>query len=79
MNVDATIDLLNDSDILITDGVGFNDITKTDTILIDEEDVVHELEREFYPTITSVTSLNPSDFNELMNFESNQMESMEIS
>lgn len=77
MNVDATIDLLNDSVINISDGV--IDISKSDSILIDEEDVVHELEREFYPTIKSVTSLNPNEFNDLMNFESSQMEGMEIS
>lgn len=78
MNVDATIDLLNDSVINISDGVDFNDISKSDTILIDEDDV-NELEREFYPTIKSVTSLNPNEFNDLMNFESGQMEGVEIS
>ncbi|XP_055298770.1 daxx-like protein [Sitodiplosis mosellana] len=82
LNINAEIDLLNDSVTSISDSGEFNDISKTDSILTDEQDVVHELEREFLPTITSVTSLHPNEFNDLMNFEltpSNQMESMEIS
>lgn len=81
LNFSAEIDMLNDSVQFISDSGDFNDISKTDSILIDEQDVVHELEREFLPTIASVTSLHPSEFNNLMNFEltSSQMESAEIS
>lgn len=80
LNLSAEIDMLNDSVTYISDGGDFNDISKTDSILIDEQDVV-DLEQEFLPTITSVTSLHPSEFNDLMNFElsSSQMESAEIS
>lgn len=82
LNLSAEIDMLNDSVTFISDSGDFNDISKSDSILIDEQDVVHELEREFLPTITSVTSLHPSEFNNLMNFEpltSSPMESAEIS
>ncbi|XP_031624848.1 daxx-like protein [Contarinia nasturtii] len=69
------IDLVNDSIEYISDdgGAAYNNV---DEILIDEHDVV-DLEKEFLPTITSVTSLHPEAFNNLMNFPSSQ--STEIS
>lgn len=82
LNLDADIDLLNDSVQFISDSGEFNDISKTDSILIDDQDAADELEQQFLPTITSVTSLHPSEFNNLMNFEmtsSQQLESAEIS
>lgn len=84
LNLSADIDMLNDSVTFISESGDYNDISKSDSILIDEQDVVHDLEREFLPTITSVTSLHPSEFNNLMNFEpisltSSPMESAEIS
>lgn len=57
------IDMLND----------IADLTRGDAVLIDEQDV-EELAKEFYPTIKSVTSLHPSEFNEFMNFETGTIE-----
>lgn len=80
LNINAEINLQNDSVTYISDGD--LDISKSDSILIDEQDVIQQLQQEFLPTIANVTSLHPNEFNELMNFDlapPNQMESMEIS
>lgn len=77
LNLNADIDILNDGISFISDAGGFNDITKADSILIEEQDgIVQELQNEML--ITSVTSLHPSEFNDLMNFSSNHLKSEEI-
>lgn len=73
-DLDADIDMLNDSVTYISDG-DFNDIAQ-DALLIEQDE--EELTKEFYPTITSVTSLHPAQFNEFMKFDQNSLESSNI-
>lgn len=74
LNIDADIDMLHNS-VKFIDGNDFHDIAQDDAMLIEEPDVVQELQQEFYPTITSVTSLHPRQFNEFMNFEQKSLDS----
>lgn len=88
LNLSANIDMINDGVPFIGDDDDFNDISNADPMLLEKTDVegvlrvernaAQELENEFLPTITHVTSLHPSEFNDLMNFQPNQMESAEI-
>lgn len=78
--VDGGIDMLdecvyiNESD-EFNDPGAFNDANEFHDALLDAEEM-QVLSNEFLPTITSVTSLHPSKFNEL--FESSQIESSNI-
>lgn len=75
LNIDADIDMLHNS-VSFIDENDFNDIAQDDELLIERPELQHELHKEIYPTITSVTSLHPEfRFNEIIHYEPNPLDS----
>lgn len=75
MDLDISLNDTSNNEMIIGDDGDLNDISKEDAILNDEE--MQELQNELFPTITSVTSLHPN-FNEIINFDSNPLETSNI-
>lgn len=67
-------EMLNDSVTFISDD-DFNNIAEG-SLLMEQDD--EDLTKEFYPMITSVTSLRPEQFNDFMKFDQSSLESNNI-